>query len=65
MFEKIKVYYFYLINKNSRNFFFILIWRKILKLFIKNNKEKFSKIFILKWCGRRTISEVTFIEKLI
>lgn len=64
MFEKIKVYYFYLINNNSRKFFFILIWRKILKLFIKKNKEKFSKIFILKWCERKTISEDNFYRKI-
>ncbi len=31
IFNKLKVYYFYLINKNSRQFFFILIWRKISK----------------------------------
>lgn len=64
MFEKIKVYYFYFINKKSRKFFFILIWRKIFQLCIKDSKEKYSKRFILKWCKNKTILDKNFYRKI-
>lgn len=64
LFNKLKVYYFYFINKKSRKFFFILILRKINTLFNKNSGDKFNKNFILEWCNRKIISEQNFYRRI-
>jgi len=64
IFNKLKVYYFYLINENSRQFFFILIWRKISHHFIQSNRSKVSNYFILKWCNKQKISENLFYQQI-
>ena len=62
--NKLKVYWFYLINNNSRQFFFILIWRKISNLFNKHNRSKVSNNFILNWCNKKEILEKNFYQKI-
>ncbi len=64
IFNKLKVYYFYFINKKSRKFFFILIWRKIYNLFNRNSREKFTKNFISQWCNKKITSEQNFYRKI-
>ena len=51
-FNKITVYFFYLINNNSRQYFFTLIWRKIYGVFSRSGKLKYRNSFILKWCEK-------------
>ena len=62
--NKIRVYYYYLVNKNSRKYFFILIYRKI-SIFINrhkhSNKLKFS---ITKQCENKKILDLNFYRKI-
>lgn len=64
LFNKFKAYYYYLINHNSRKYFFILISRKIFNLFIRSNISKIKNDFILTWCERNKISEKEFYLKI-
>ena len=53
--NKISVYFFYLLKKNSRQYFFVLVLRKISATFNKSNKSKYKTSFILKWCEKKKI----------
>ena len=53
IFNKIRVYYYYLINKNSREYFFILILRKIFSIFNESEKLNYDKNFIKEWCKKK------------
>lgn len=64
LFNKFKAYYYYLINQNSRKYFFILISRKISNLFNRSNISKIKNDFILAWCKRNKISEKEFYLKI-
>ena len=62
--NKTKVYYYYLINSNSRQYFFILIWRKILSLFNNSKNSINENNFILSWCKKKGFQKKIFIKKL-
>ncbi len=62
--NKISVYFFYLFKKNSRQYFFVLVLRKISATFNKSNKSKYKNSFILKWCEKNKILEKNFYKKI-
>ena len=64
LFDKLKVYYFYFINKKSRKFFFILVWRKVFNLLNRNSGEEYNKDFVSEWCKKKKISEENFYRKI-
>lgn len=64
MISKIKVYYYYFIEPKSRNFFFILIYRKLLNIFRNKKKLKETKNIIEKWCDKKKILEKNFYIKI-
>lgn len=64
LFDKLKVYYFYFINKKSRKFFFILVWRKVFNLLNRNSGEEYTKDFVSEWCKKKKISEENFYRKI-
>lgn len=62
-FKKIHAYFYYLANKNSRKYFFILISRKFKNLF-KTNLINNSNVIITKWCKEKKIFEKNFYQKI-
>ena len=64
IFNKIRVYYYYLINKNSREYFFILILRKIFSIFNESEKLNYDKNFIKEWCKKKKILDKVFYKKI-
>ena len=64
IFSKIKAYFYYLINKNSRKYFFILILRKILNLFNNYKYKNKSNFLVKQWCEKKKILEINFYKKI-
>ena len=62
--NKFKVYFFYYLNKDTREFFFILIKRKFYTLFDITNNNKIKNEFINSWCDRKKITEENFYKKI-
>ena len=64
IFDKLRVYFYYLITPKSRKFFFILIYRKFLNFF-KFNKNLEKKSFLVNsWCYKKKILEKNFYMKI-
>lgn len=62
--NKISVYFFYLLNKNSRQYFFVLVLRKVSGIFNRSDKSEYKNSFILKWCEKKKILEKNFYKKI-
>jgi len=64
IFNKFQVYFVYYLNKNTRDFFFILIKRKFLRLLDINKNDKIKNKYINSWCESKKISEENFYRKI-
>ena len=62
IFKKIKVYFFYFLKNESREFFFILVKRKIFKLFYIS--KSYDSKQLLKLCEKEKITDNIFYTKI-